>query len=282
MQKYQENIVDFCNAIYHGNLQYIKDHSEEFSRLRTIQVSYIIKTKKSLIENLQIDLKGKSFFHLVAFSGRLEMLYEIHPRLIIPIIPVDIKTLRSNNPYQYLWSNGKYNFLIYCMSMCSELGYKKVLNTLNINVLNSFGHASDKEIENTINEDIYKKQLNWLENKNWEMICDAIEQNQWMISIFHLLKYEHLGLFSHINNHCTETLKSKYLQLKKHALHEKNTQESIKSAPNRNTTSAKKSRWPSTTQISYGVLTTLGLFFVARNFFCFDDASNDLTNNRHE
>lgn len=283
MKKNDKDILDLCHAIEHANLPAVQSHLKE-TKLKTIQVLYEIRIKEntgmySPSKHRTIDLRGRSFFHLVAFTSNLEMLYTIHSALFIPIIPVNVATLHLNNPFQYLWEHGKEDMLAYCMSMSEILGFDNVLAQLNIDSSKKFGHLLKDKQENIIDKSTYECQLTWIENKEWQHICDAILSNQWLISIVHLATHEPSGLMAYINENGSETLKNKYHTLKDHALHEKNNHKKIKSTMKTPTAITKKSHWPTARQIGFGALTTISLFFVARNLFFGTQNGSGLGNN---
>lgn len=283
MKKNDKDILDLCDAIEHANLPAVQSYLKE-TKLKTIQVHYEINIKEntglySPSKHRKIDLRGRSFFHLTAFTSHLEMLYIIHPALCIPIIPVNTATLRSNNPFQHLWEHGKDDMLAYCMSMSEILGFDSVLTQLNIDTQKPFGHLLKEKQAYTIDKLTYESQLKWLENKEWQNICDAILSNQWLISIVHLVTHESSGLMAYINENGSETLKNKYHTLKAHALHEKNNHKAIKSTIKTPTAITKKSHWPTARQIGFGALTTISLFFVARNLFFGTQNGSGLGNN---
>ena len=283
MKKNDKDILDLCHAIEHANLPAVQSHLKE-TKLKTIQVLYEIRIKEntgmySPSKHRTIDLRGRSFFHLVAFTSNLEMLYTIHSALFIPIIPVNVATLHLNNPFQYLWEHGKEDMLAYCMSMSELLGFDNVLAQLNIDSSKKFGHLLKDKQENIIDKSTYECQLTWIENKEWQHICDAILSNQWLISIVHLATHEPSGLMAYINENGSETLKNKYHTLKDHALHEKNNHKKIKSTMKTPTAITKKSHWPTARQIGFGALTTISLFFVARNLFFGTQNGSGLGNN---
>ncbi|MDG2348134.1 MAG: hypothetical protein P8L77_01555 [Gammaproteobacteria bacterium] len=283
MKKNEKDTLDLCHAIEHANLPAVQNHLKE-TKLKTIQVLYEIRIKEntgmySPSKHRTIDLRGRSFFHLVAFTSNLEMLYTIHSALFIPIIPVNVATLHLNNPFQYLWEHGKEDMLAYCMSMSEILGFDNVLAQLNIDSSKKFGHLLKDKQENTIDKSTYECQLTWLENKEWQHICDAILSNQWIVSMAHLETHESSGLMAHIDDSGSETLKTKYQTLKTHALHEKKNHQMIKSTMKKPKAIAKQSNWPSARQIGFGVLTTVSLFFVARNLFSGNQDGAGIRNN---
>ncbi len=265
-RQHMKDVKDICMAIKNSSLKLLQESIEDHASLRMIPVNFSVEIYEynpntNLYDKKIINLHGKSYFHLVAFSGNLEILYEVHSKLSIPIIPVDLNTLKSNNPFQYLWSHGKYELLIYCMSMCEHTSYKNVLSELNIDDSIPYGKHATKPPKVIINDDIYHQQVDALHQHNWEAICEAINSNTLMIPINTLITFEKKGLLSFITT-CRETLQHKYAKLKSLALHEKRAKESIKTNIVVNTTKPKEHSFFTTGKIFTAVLVTAGIFYL--------------------
>ena len=228
-----QNLKELCFAIQDKNITQLKDHLETIESLTLIPTS--IETvitdynpEKKGYTRKTVNFLGKSFFHLVAFTSSLEILMILQPKLNIPIIPVNKQTLKNNNPFQFLWDHGKTSLLYYCMSLCEEIDLNEVFTRMAIDVKKNYGNCLKYPAKKTFDHDKYEQQKKWVLEKNWQLVCDAIETDDWLYSTHQLIQNEANGLKEHINLHCSKAFEIKYEQLKNLALHEKNAQISIK------------------------------------------------------
>lgn len=288
------DVEDICYAIKCKDRAQLKEQLEFVHSLQLISTTFETNVidydhEKEDYVRTTINFLGKSYFHLIAFTSNLEILMMIQSKLLIPIIPVDIKTLQTNNPFQHLWDHGKITLLSYCISLCEQTSLDTVFEKMNIDVTRTYGNCLKNPPQQCFDRTMYEQQKQWVNEQKWPLICDAIGCNQWLYSIHQLIENEALGLRTYIEDNCSKDVDNKYQKLKNLALHEKDVQTSIqkkhvyktkRDSPIKSSKKIPKVSMFSRKNIKAICIVTIGLGIFCRYYFSnnSDDLSPNLAN----
>lgn len=247
------------------------------NRLKLISVSYAFQIKNYDRERKRftyssIDLMGRSFFHLAALAGNLDILKAIHSHMGMPIIPNKKPSLSSHNPFQYLWSQGRLEQLIYCISLSKHSDFSEIIDQLQIDTRQPFGHDCEK-IPEIRPQDLFDQQKQWLANGNWEKLLEALEHNKLTIPIKELRHQKHSEAINP-HGHLSYIYENHFVR----ADNEENSL-ALLDSPKRD--NKKKSYLPSASMFSIKKL-TIGTITFASLFYFLYTCSKDMDGNHNK